>query len=88
MSEGDANFSGSMPELYDRHLGPFLFAPYARDLATRIAALRPTRVLEIAAGTGILTAAIAALLGDAEAICVQRLARYRANVFVARKPDV
>lgn len=68
MSGGDANFSGSMPELYDRHLGPFLFAPYARDLATRIAALRPTRVLEIAAGTGILTAAIAALLGDAEIV--------------------
>ena len=68
MSASDANFSGSMAEIYDRHLGPFLFAPYARDLATRIAALQPIRVLEIAAGTGILTEALAALLGEAEIV--------------------
>lgn len=68
MNAGDASFSGSVPELYDRHLGPFLFEPYARDLATRVAALRPTRVLEIAAGTGIATKAIAALLGKAEIV--------------------
>jgi SAM-dependent methyltransferase len=45
-----------MPDLYDRCLGPVLFAPYARHLAGIAANRRPTRVLELAAGTGILTA--------------------------------
>jgi SAM-dependent methyltransferase len=48
-------FSGSVPELYDRHLGPLLFAPYAADLASRAARTRPRRILELACGTGILT---------------------------------
>jgi SAM-dependent methyltransferase len=45
-----------------------LFVPYARDLAARAAALRPARVLETAAGTGIVTAALAAALPDAEIV--------------------
>lgn len=48
-------FSGSIPQTYHTHLGPLLFEPYARDLASRLAALRPTRILELAAGTGIVT---------------------------------
>ena len=55
---GDVTWSGSMPEIYDRELGPALFAPYAEDLARRAAALAPQRVLELAAGTGIATAAL------------------------------
>lgn len=49
-----AAFVGSIPELYDRHLGPVLFEPYARDLARRLPA-EASRVVEIAAGTGRLT---------------------------------
>lgn len=45
-----------MPAAYDELLGPALFAPFARELAARAAALRPRSVLELAAGTGILTA--------------------------------
>lgn len=45
----------SIPALYDRCLGPLLFEPYARDLAARVAALAPARVLETACGTGIVT---------------------------------
>jgi len=45
-----------MPRLYDELLGPVLFAPFAVELADRAAALRPRRVLELAAGTGIVTA--------------------------------
>jgi len=56
----DAAFTGSIPDLYDRHLGPLLFQPYAEDLATRVAALGPAAVLETAAGTGILTKEIKA----------------------------
>lgn len=56
-----ARFVGSIPELYDRHLGPVLFEPYARELAGRLPA-GASRVLEIAAGTGRLTNHIAAAL--------------------------
>ena len=49
-----------MPDAYDRHLAPVLFRPFARDLARRAAGLRPARVLEIAAGTGVLTAELLA----------------------------
>jgi SAM-dependent methyltransferase len=49
-----------MPERYDRHLGSAVFRPFARDLARRAALLGPTHVLEIAAGTGIVTAELLA----------------------------
>jgi SAM-dependent methyltransferase len=62
----DQVFAGSVPEIYDRNLGPALFEPYAEDLARRLAALAPRRVLEVAAGTGIATRAIAAALPGAE----------------------
>ncbi|MEX1185685.1 MAG: methyltransferase domain-containing protein [Gemmatimonadaceae bacterium] len=63
-SAADARFVDSVPEIYDLHLGPLFFGQYARDLATRLAASeRPVRkVLEIAAGTGILTEQLARLL--------------------------
>ena len=55
-----------MPEVYDRCLGPVLFAPYAQELARRAVVLSPTRVLELAAGSGILTAALVRELPDAQ----------------------
>jgi ubiquinone/menaquinone biosynthesis C-methylase UbiE len=62
--ERDREFTGSVPELYHRHLGPMFFEPYARDLSQRVAALVGStgHVLEIAAGTGILTRALRATL--------------------------
>jgi len=54
-------FVGSIPELYDRHMGPVLFEPYARDLARRLPP-EATRVLEIAAGTGRVTRQLLARL--------------------------
>jgi SAM-dependent methyltransferase len=45
-----------MPEVYDRALGPALFAPFAAHLAALTAAIAPRRLLELAAGTGIATA--------------------------------
>ncbi len=64
MHEADATFSGSIPELYDRHLGPFLFAPYAREVAARVLRVEPTSVLEIAAGTGVVTRELARALPE------------------------
>jgi SAM-dependent methyltransferase len=58
----DKAFTGSIPKLYETYLVPLIFVPYATDLAARIAALRPGRVLEIAAGTGVVTRAMAAAL--------------------------
>lgn len=62
----DADWLEAMPEIYDECLGPALFAPFAERTAADAAALAPRRVLEIAAGTGILTAALAAALPAAE----------------------
>jgi len=51
-----ANFSGSMPGHYDRFLGPAWFDAFGRDLASRLPAKPPGDVLEIACGTGLVTA--------------------------------
>jgi ubiquinone/menaquinone biosynthesis C-methylase UbiE len=58
----DKIFAGSIPEIYDRLLVPLIFEPYAADLAGRIAGMKPQHVLEIAAGTGVLTRAIVSRL--------------------------
>jgi len=54
----DAVFSGSIPSLYDKYLGPLIFEPYAQDLENRLSVLNAERVLETAAGTGIVTRAL------------------------------
>jgi hypothetical protein len=58
----DNLFAGSIPEIYDRFLVPQIFEPYACDLAVRLWKFEPDDVLEIAAGTGVLTRAIASRL--------------------------
>jgi SAM-dependent methyltransferase len=68
MVASDTVFAGSIPELYDRGLGPLLFEPFAEELARRAAALSPSRILETAAGTGIVTAALARVLPGAEIV--------------------
>jgi ubiquinone/menaquinone biosynthesis C-methylase UbiE len=50
-----ASFVGNIPEHYDSGLGPIIFVDYAADIARRAAASGPARVLETAAGTGIVT---------------------------------
>jgi SAM-dependent methyltransferase len=57
---------GSMPQAYDRWLVPTVFRPFAVDLARRVSARRPRRVLELAAGTGALTRELTAALPAAE----------------------
>jgi SAM-dependent methyltransferase len=64
MIDADKVFAGSIPEFYDRYLGPLIFAPYAADLAARVARLAPKRLLETAAGTGIATRAVAQALPE------------------------
>jgi SAM-dependent methyltransferase len=64
----DKLFTGSIPELYDTYLVPLLFEPYAADLAARLALRPPGPVLEIAAGTGVVTRAMASALPEAVSI--------------------
>ena len=61
-SSGDRAFAGSIPQLYEQYLVPLIFDPYARDLTHRVASLAPSAVLEIAAGTGVVTRHMAAQL--------------------------
>ncbi len=61
-STTDRAFAGSIPRLYERYLVPLIFEPYARDLAARVVAAAPASVLEIAAGTGVVTRHLAAEL--------------------------
>jgi len=58
----DIVFSGSIPDIYDTYLVPLIFQPYATDLATRLASRAPHRVLELAAGTGVVTRMLASTL--------------------------
>jgi ubiquinone/menaquinone biosynthesis C-methylase UbiE len=55
VADRDAAFVGSIPENYDRYLGPILFQHYADDLVARLEVVSGMRVLETACGTGILT---------------------------------
>jgi ubiquinone/menaquinone biosynthesis C-methylase UbiE len=59
MLESDKVFAGSIPENYDRYMVPLIFEPFAADLAHRAASLSPGAILEIAAGTGVVTRALA-----------------------------
>ncbi len=61
---GDKLFSGSIPKLYETYLVPLIFEPYAADLANRLAARPMTRLLEIAAGTGVVTRALTSVLPE------------------------
>jgi ubiquinone/menaquinone biosynthesis C-methylase UbiE len=67
MTETDV-FKHSTPQLYDRYMGPLLFEPYARHVAERVALLRPGRILETAAGTGIVTRALAEAVPAAQIV--------------------
>jgi ubiquinone/menaquinone biosynthesis C-methylase UbiE len=62
MSATDAAFKGSIPTLYEQYLGPLIFEPFAEDLAGRLTDITQGRILETAAGTGIVTRALAKTL--------------------------
>ncbi|HEY7204328.1 MAG TPA: methyltransferase domain-containing protein [Methylomirabilota bacterium] len=63
MAERDAAFVGTIPEHYDRHLGPLLFHDMADEMAARLDVPAGARVLETACGTGIVTRRLLGRLG-------------------------
>ena len=64
----DATFAGRVPEFYQQYLVPLIFEPYAADLARRLAGRPLTRVLEVAAGTGVVTRQLALALPESGTI--------------------
>ena len=58
MTDAHTVFAGSIPALYERYLVPMFFEPYGTDLARRLRDLDRGRLLEIAAGTGVVTRAL------------------------------
>jgi ubiquinone/menaquinone biosynthesis C-methylase UbiE len=68
MSATDTVFAGSIPATYDRYMVPLLFRPYAELVAERARALAPARILEIAAGTGVVTEALHKAVPDAQIV--------------------
>ena len=73
MLETDKVFAGSVPENYDRYMVPLIFEAFAADLAQRAACLSPSAVLEIAAGTGVVTRALAPKLSPGASYIVTDL---------------
>jgi len=67
-SATDKVFAGSIPRVYETYLVPLLFEPYAADLVNRLVSRSPGRVLEVAAGTGVLTRALASVLPERASI--------------------
>jgi SAM-dependent methyltransferase len=91
MSDTDKAFAGSIPRIYQTSLVPLIFEPFAADLAARVSLLHASRILEIAAGTGVVTRELAAkttasivatdlnqaMLDEAEAVGAPRPVEWR-----------
>lgn len=60
----DKLFAGQIPKLYETYMVPLIFEPYAADLVNRLGSRPLSRVLEVAAGTGVVTRALASLLPE------------------------
>ncbi len=84
MAVGDKAFTGSIPAIYDEYLVPIWFAPYADDLVRRLVGVRRGRVLEIAAGSGAVTRAMARALPAAVSIVASDLNRPMLDISAAR----
>lgn len=84
MAKAQHSFAGSIPENYDRYLGPILFEPYAQDMAKRLPVTGLGDVLELAAGTGILTRHLRERLGENTRVVATDLSEGMLNVAKAK----
>jgi ubiquinone/menaquinone biosynthesis C-methylase UbiE len=88
MLETDKEFAGSIPENYDRYMVPLIFEPYAADIARRAASLSPSAVLETAAGSGVVTRAVAPKLSPCASYIVTDLKQPMVDYAASRQsPD-
>ena len=86
MLETDKAFADSIPENYDRYMVPLIFEAFAADLAKRAASLSPEAVLEIAAGTGVVTRALAPKLSPSATYVVTDLNQPMLDYAASRQP--
>jgi len=86
MLENDTAFAGSIPENYDRYMVPLIFEPYAIDIARRAASLSPSAILEIAAGSGVVTRALAPRLSGGASYMVTDLNLPMVDYAASRQP--
>jgi ubiquinone/menaquinone biosynthesis C-methylase UbiE len=86
MLETDTVFAGSIPENYDRYMVPLIFEPYAADIARRAASLLPSAVLETAAGSGVITRALAPRLPRGASYIVTDLNQPMVDYAASRQP--
>lgn len=82
-SDRDKVFAGSVPQIYEKYLVPLIFEPYAEDLVRRLATRDLRRVLEIAAGTGVVTRKMASALPESVTIVATDLNQPMLDVAVA-----
>jgi SAM-dependent methyltransferase len=78
------NFQGSFADEYDRQLGPLIYTPYAKNLTQRIPSGTPLRVLELACGTGRLTAELKSVLASGSSITATDISESMLSVAKAR----
>src|SRR5689334_12574950 len=67
-SQRDTTFDGSIPKLYAKYFVPMVFEPFAADLVSRLPRENLSDVLEVAAGTGVVTRALAEALPEGVSI--------------------
>lgn len=68
MSGSDTVFAGPVPEIYDTYLVPLIFAPYAADVVDRLRSFAPSRILELACGSGVVTRSLSTAFGADSAL--------------------
>jgi SAM-dependent methyltransferase len=68
MSNTTISFANSIPEQYEQLLGPFIFEPFAQELAARVWNIPAQAILELACGTGRLTRQLVAELEEGATI--------------------
>lgn len=87
MTETDKVFTGSIAEIYDTYLVPLIFEAFAADMARRVSSVSPGSVLETAAGSGVVTRALAPLLDPAARYVVSDLNQPMIDRASARQGD-
>lgn len=68
-------FTVSVSEVYDELLVPLIFDPYADELVQRLREMESGSVLEVAAGTGVVTRRLASVLPAAVSITATDLSQ-------------
>ena len=86
MLQTDKLFAGSIPENYDRYMVPLIFEPYAADIAQRAASFSPRAILETAAGSGVVTRALAPRLPPGANYVVTDLNQAMVDYAASRQP--